>query len=299
MTDFDFRVGDTVRLRNNEEYSVTNVDGGVKLDTEKFYAHTKCHQPNGNYWQDGRNSPWDIVENATKTIRDVAADISSNKAINCITRDDVEYFRNYYTTTNGVGPKALFATYRRIATKSAIYPGYHTPMGLVYVALKLNGEAGELAEVEAHDNANLIKELGDIIWYLGALQNEMIDDLEFIPFTPPSQPVSLKAIQLSINGIAGRIAEQVGKAMRDDNFITVETTARNSPSGMYAHDVRFGQLTYSRHQEIKSLADELMDRILTLCTLRGFTLHQIMLANLEKLLDRTERNALRGSGDDR
>jgi len=36
--------------------------------------------------------------------------------------------------------------YQIIASGSAIYPGRGTPLGLAYCALKLNGEAGELAE---------------------------------------------------------------------------------------------------------------------------------------------------------
>lgn len=39
-----------------------------------------------------------------------------------------------------------FDRYQEIASGSAIYPGSGTPLGLVYCALKLNGEAGELAE---------------------------------------------------------------------------------------------------------------------------------------------------------
>lgn len=36
--------------------------------------------------------------------------------------------------------------YQEHALSTAIYPGQHTPLGLMYLALKLNGESGEFAE---------------------------------------------------------------------------------------------------------------------------------------------------------
>ena len=92
--------------------------------------------------------------------------------------------------------------YQRIATKVAIYPGHSTPLGLMYVALKMNGEAGEFAEhvgkafrddglidvnvrefddrmfIDLHDltlarKDALIKEVGDVLWYLSAACNEL------------------------------------------------------------------------------------------------------------------------------
>lgn len=96
--------------------------------------------------------------------------------------------------------------YQQAATKSAIYPGRGSAVGLMYVALKLNGEAGELAEhvgkAMRDDNwfgvfddeegaldegvshawerpltnerkELLIKEVGDVLWYLSAICNEL------------------------------------------------------------------------------------------------------------------------------
>lgn len=100
--------------------------------------------------------------------------------INRITDDDLQDFL----------VKPVMTEYQRIATKSAIYPGQGTPTGLQYAALKLNGEAGELAEhvgkamrddsfgvtrEELTDRRRLliIKELGDVLWYVGAICNEI------------------------------------------------------------------------------------------------------------------------------
>ncbi len=120
--------------------------------------------------------------------------------INRITGNDLDAFVKLPTLTN----------YQQIATKSAFYPGRGTPLGLAYCALKLNGEAGELAEhvgkamrddalipvlapkVAGFPSADLscsllparkiaiIKELGDVLWYLSAICNELGITLELI-----------------------------------------------------------------------------------------------------------------------
>jgi NTP pyrophosphatase (non-canonical NTP hydrolase) len=117
-------------------------------------------------------------------------------SINSITPTDISEF--------SLSPN--LDAYQRIATKSAIYPGKSTPLGLAYVALKMNGEAGEFAEhvgkamrddglLEARRidenevgvlgwdfgfldlkearRALLIKEVGDVLWYLSAACNEL------------------------------------------------------------------------------------------------------------------------------
>lgn len=118
------------------------------------------------------------------------------QSINQITADDLENF------------SGTLDSYQKIATKSAIYPGQDTPLGLAYVALKLNGEAGEFAEhvgkamrddgffaartddapswyssSEALTNSRrdaIIKEIGDVLWYCSAAGNELGIGLEEI-----------------------------------------------------------------------------------------------------------------------
>jgi NTP pyrophosphatase (non-canonical NTP hydrolase) len=90
--------------------------------------------------------------------------------------------------------------YASAATKSASYPGKGNPLGLNYCALKLNGEAGELAEhvgkamcddgmldfgpnipgigfvcrpLTQNRRIKLVKEVGDCLWYLAAICNEL------------------------------------------------------------------------------------------------------------------------------
>lgn len=73
--------------------------------------------------------------------------------------------------------------YQEKAMASAIYPKEHA---LVYPALKLAGESGEVAEkigkrlrdkggnlTDPDFKADLIKEIGDVIWYCAALANDL------------------------------------------------------------------------------------------------------------------------------
>lgn len=101
--------------------------------------------------------------------------------------------------------------YQEISSGTAIYPGQGTPLGLCYVALKMNGEAGEFAEhvgkamrddsfiplifadvstrrteqVASLDGYltddrydKLVKEIGDVLWYVAAAARELGITLE-------------------------------------------------------------------------------------------------------------------------
>lgn len=73
--------------------------------------------------------------------------------------------------------------YQEAAMETAIYP--RVGHRVVYPALKLNGEAGEFAELVGkmfRDDAGvlsekrriaLVKELGDVLWYVAACANEL------------------------------------------------------------------------------------------------------------------------------
>lgn len=85
--------------------------------------------------------------------------------------------------------------YQRAAADTAIYPGKGTPLGLMYVSLKYNGEAGEFAEhvgkairddqfgqlvtprhqvlLTPERRLALKKELGDGLWYIAAAAKEL------------------------------------------------------------------------------------------------------------------------------
>lgn len=83
--------------------------------------------------------------------------------------------------------------YQEIIKKTAIYP---REIGLAYCALGLTGEAGEVADkikklyrdknllkskaVSLEDRISIIKELGDVLWYITATADLLDTDLEEI-----------------------------------------------------------------------------------------------------------------------
>lgn len=142
--------------------------------------------------------------------------------INNITEGDLEDFSH----------SSLLSEYQRIATKSAIYPGQGTPIGLMYAALKLNGEAGEFAE-------------------------------------------------------------HVGKALRDDDFIKITKV----PVGLSY--ITASNLTPERKDFLIKEIGDCLWYLSALCNELGVSLAHVAWVNLRKLADRTNRNKLQGSGDNR
>jgi NTP pyrophosphatase (non-canonical NTP hydrolase) len=81
-----------------------------------------------------------------------------------------------------------FNTFQKIIRKTAIYP--HQGDNLAYPALGLTGEAGEVADkvkklirdangkLSEDRREELIKELGDVLWYTAALASELGVDLD-------------------------------------------------------------------------------------------------------------------------
>jgi len=83
-----------------------------------------------------------------------------------------------------------FNEYQRESRKTAIYPGIGK--NYIYPALGLGGEAGEVLEkvkkvirdkrgvMEKADRMELLKELGDVLWYLSNLSTELGLSLELV-----------------------------------------------------------------------------------------------------------------------
>lgn len=144
-------------------------------------------------------------------------------AINSITHEAVAQFRALVSVSEEANS---LDAYQNIAQRSAIYPGKGTPQGLLYVALKMNGEAGEFAE-------------------------------------------------------------HVGKSMRDDGYAQI------------INGEQYSNLTPERRALlIKEIGDELWYLAAAAKEL-GIPLSEAAAVNLEKLADRTERDKLSGSGDER
>lgn len=152
--------------------------------------------------------------------------------INGITCDDVSRWKSCFR-----GERNTLDHYQEIATKSAFYPGQGTALGLAYVALKLNGEAGEFAE-------------------------------------------------------------HVGKAMRDDDLTRV-TCGDNGSYGDTPCVWLDEDVTDQRRALLIKEVGDMLWYLSAACNELGITLSDAAYGNLCKLADRAERDALRGSGDER
>lgn len=82
-----------------------------------------------------------------------------------------------------------FNEYQTVAAGTAIYPGKHTQSqeSIVYTALGLVGESGEVAEKVKKwirdgkwNREDVIKEVGDVLWYIAALSAELGYTLEHV-----------------------------------------------------------------------------------------------------------------------
>ena len=73
--------------------------------------------------------------------------------------------------------------YQSFVNSIKIYPKEYS---IIYPTLKLNGEAGEIAEKvgkslrgDMHlDKRDLVKELGDVLWYVAAMASDIGSSLE-------------------------------------------------------------------------------------------------------------------------
>ncbi len=82
-----------------------------------------------------------------------------------------------------------FNQYQRAALKTVIYPQHYQ---VIYPALKLSGEAGEVAEkvgkslrdrdgeMSPEFKSELAKELGDVLWYIAAMAADLGYDMQTI-----------------------------------------------------------------------------------------------------------------------
>lgn len=200
------------------------------------------------------------------------------------------------------------ATYEEEVRKLALYPhaGEGTLASHLYPVLGLNGEAGEVmgklalhgspitdllySEAEggqASAREEVVKELGDVLWYIVALSLELS-----VPFTPQapgevtflyssSQGEDILRAALHLSGACGFLAEKMKKALRDD------ATALREPLRAERRDLLVRGL-----QEVWQSFDNLLSEL-------SLTWEEVAEANVAKLTSRRARGQLHGDGDNR
>jgi NTP pyrophosphatase (non-canonical NTP hydrolase) len=185
--------------------------------------------------------------------------------------------------------------YSAKALTTAIYPGRNETGGVLYATLGLVGEVGETGELFLEDKdferSATTPELGDVLWYINALADELewglpgvhnevcyrlgIDVANiFLASSRSAIPWRLHA-ELVVK--TGAIANKVKKALRDDKGVITEDRA-------------------SHLRVLLSQAYEVYIQLVWACDL---DLHAVMVYNIDKLFDRKQRGALGGDGDKR
>lgn len=185
-----------------------------------------------------------------------------------------------------------FDEYQRMALTTAMYPDRGS--NLTYPALGLAGESGEICEkvrgkpATAGERA-LAKELGDVLWYVAILADELGAQLSQIARWRVGIDAFQKAVVeedknrdladrgLGLAGAAGNVCDRVKKMFRDDG----------------------GTLTDTRRVAIVAGLGQVLRCVSLMATNLGESLERIAEINVEKLASRKRRGTITGDGDNR
>lgn len=143
---------------------------------------------------------------------------------------------------------------------------------IAYPALGLVEEVGELLECSPEHPESIVKEMGDVMWYCGALASDLGFTLVDARMDCKVQLIpDIEALYKNAFKIAGRVK----KVLRGDS----------------------GQ--ESKVEEIKGRVGDIIRRIEVLAAQHGSSLGEVCERNLDKLFDRKDRGVLKGDGDNR
>jgi NTP pyrophosphatase (non-canonical NTP hydrolase) len=177
------------------------------------------------------------------------------------------------------GDNVKINEYQTGAVSTAIYP---TP--LAYPTLGLCGEVGEFQTAwNDGDDDEVIKEAGDVLWYLANVANDLGLTLSELlgrkKFPKCSNPGGWNCDDplLRLSKDAGMIAEQVKKTIRDHG----------------------GVMPGKRLKVVKKAAKEIVQTLADLLDDCEVDLEEAARRNYDKLKSRQERGKLTGDGDNR
>ena len=177
--------------------------------------------------------------------------------------------------------------YQQQALTTAIYP---LKRELEYTVLGLVSEAGEVGVAYAkgkggwgytrEQTENLLKEIGDVYWYVAAVADALNCPLQHIVDRHTAGVPTLGSRGLTVLAIVGASADIAGvvkKAIRDNE----------------------GFLSGAGADIIKQRLGAILIQLDALVVFFGSTPEAVMNKNLNKLADRKARGVLQGSGDNR
>lgn len=194
-----------------------------------------------------------------------------------------------------------YTTYRKKVEELAFYPyaGEKNVASLIYPVLGLNGEVTELLEKVGaetdYGNAHEMKrkhiepilyEMGDVLWYITRVADELDTSLENVVGSIPVENISYNEQKFAVNArkmviACGRIAEITKKTLRDDNG---DITA---------------DISSERRKLILEALREVVQYFIILSENFKTNMDEIAEMNVQKLESRKNRGTLSGSGDNR
>lgn len=198
-------------------------------------------------------------------------------------------------------PGLTFDEYQKSALSTAVYPRQYVLMGgetvksgspsCIYPVFGLCGEIGEVGQVLTNSLGTyweLIKECGDVLWYVAAICSDLSINMsavsEYETFEDFDIGVKLTNHDVRIHDIlnelfiaAGIVAEATKKTIRDSA----------------------GVVTPERLKVIVAALKRVLIALVSICHERGIDFVQAAKHNLEKLASRSARGVISGSGDNR
>lgn len=173
--------------------------------------------------------------------------------------------------------------YQDLARALAVYPGK-----IIYPTLGLAGECGEFIEkyqCNGDNNLDVLKEAGDICWYMANLtydcDSSLSKCLKTTIFELADAPICDTPTDLFVDltTSVGKVAEVVKKMVRDYE----------------------GKLLPDKRLVVLSAIRNIYYDLTELVALRTGepTLEKVAIRNITKLESRQKRNMLQGDGDDR
>jgi NTP pyrophosphatase (non-canonical NTP hydrolase) len=178
------------------------------------------------------------------------------------------------------GDNVKLNDYQTGAVSTAIYPA-----PLAYPTLGLCGEVGEFQTAwNDGDDDEVIKEAGDVLWYLANVANdlgltlsELLGRKKFPKCEHSGSTWRCDDPLLRLSQNAGVVAEQVKKAIRDSG----------------------GEMPKKRLSLVKKASKEIVQTLADLLNDCECTLEEAAEANYAKLKSRQKRGKLTGDGDNR
>ena len=206
--------------------------------------------------------------------------------------------------------------YKDKAITTLKYPGSREELGLRYVSLGLAGECGEIAEklkkiirdqsceITPSQKEDLIKEVGDVLWYIFGMQYELDSYITDGTFSD----IEEVATQGLIDHLKLPKEEDIKPHEWEGAFLEVTTQAIIASAFVGGIQIEIHPLIHTpddyekvnARKAILQILEKVLFSLASITILLGVcSFEEAAQRNLDKLFSRKDRGVISGSGDDR